>query len=186
MKLNYQSRVAVNILEALETINTDDAKICCILQNIKGCHDIMKTHVECCQLLSHSIVSPALVSFAASNLIFIVITMGFVRKLFSGSKPVQCLLHYVILINRPLSVLYVLMIATIDVYSGRHYILWYTSILSNALCQALSVMYSVGMVMSNLSTFFHDHIACMAVRHMLKMMTIQTQEFSCCYHSFSL
>ena len=167
VKLNYQSLAAVDSLEALETIYTDDARICCILQNIKGCHEPMKTHVECFQLLSHSVVGPALVSFAALNLIFIIITMGFVRKLFSGSRPVQCLLHNVILINRSLTVLYVLIIATIDVYSGKHYILWHTSILSNALCQALSIMYSVGMVMSNLSTNLQDHITCMAVRHMV-------------------
>ena len=167
VKLNYQSRAAVNSFEALKTVYTDDARICCILQNIKGCHEPMKTHVECFQLLSHSVLGPAVVSFAALNLIFMIITMGFVRKLFSGSRPVQCLLRNVILINRSLSVLYVLIIATIDVYSRKHYILWYTSILSIALCQALYIMHTVGIVISNLSTTFRDHITCMAVRHLL-------------------
>ena len=167
VKLNYQSQTAVNSLEALETIYTDDARICCILKNVNGCQDPTKTHVECFQLLSHSVVGPALESFAASNLLFIIITMGFVRKLFSGSRPVQYLLHNVILINRSLSVLYVLVIATIDVHIGKHYIFWYTSISSYALCQALSMIHSVGMVMSNLSNTFQDHITCKAVRHML-------------------
>ena len=167
VKLNYQIHTALNRLETLETIYNDDARICCILKNVKGCHGPMKTHVECFQLLSHPVVGPALVSFAASNLIFVIITMGFVKKLFAGSRPVQFLLYNVILINRSLSILYVLVIATIDVHIGKYYIFWNTSIFSKALCQAISIMYSVGMIMSNLATTFRDHITCMAVRHML-------------------
>ena len=166
MALNYWSQTVVNSLEKIETVFTDDARLCCILANIKGCHDPTMKYVKCFRLLSKQIVGPLLVFPAFANLIAIMITMKCVQKLFSINRPLQYFLHNVILVNKSLCVIYVLAIATIDMYIGKHYIFWYSLLSSKLVCQVLSTTLTIGIVMYNLTVTFRDHIAYMAVSRM--------------------
>ena len=167
VKLLYLSQTDAKILNELEIVYTDDIKLCCILQNIHRCYGYKGNSRNCFRLLSHSLASPILLFFAITILIFILISMWFVAKLFAVSKPIQCLLHNVILTNRSLCLLYVVSIITIDGFHGKHYILWYGSLVNRFVCQGLSIILSSGLVMSNIATSLLDHIAHMAVTRML-------------------
>ena len=167
VKLSHLSQTAVNSLNELEIVYTNDIKLCCILQNIHRCHDYKKSHRNCFRLLSHSLVSHMLIFFTITILIFILISIWFVAKLFVVSKPIQFLLHNVILVNRSLCLLYVVSIVTIDGFHGKHYVLWYGSSVNGFVCQGLSIILSSGLVMSNIATSLMDHIAHMAVTRML-------------------
>ena len=162
MKLSHLSQAAVNSLNELQTVYTDDTKLCCILENIQGCHEYKGNNRKCFQLLSHPLMRPMLIFFAITILIFILISMWFVAKLFAVSKPIQYLLHNVILINRSLCLLYVVSIVIIDAFYGKHYTLWYGSLVNRFVCQGLVIMFSSGLVMSNIATSVLDHIAHMA------------------------
>ena len=167
VKLNYWSQNVLNGLRKIETIHTDDTRLCCILHNIKGCRDPKKKHVKCFRLLSKSYSGPLLSIPAFINLILIIITINFVKTLFSVTRPVQCFLHNFILMNKSLCVNYVLSITTIDMYFEKHYILWYNLLSSKRVCQALSITFSNGIVMYNITAALRDHIAYMAVSRML-------------------
>ena len=164
---SYLSQTDANSLNEMETVYTDDTKLCCILQNTRRCHDVKGNNRKCFRLLSNSFVRAILILFAITLLILISISMWFVAKYVSISNSVQGLLHNTILINRFLCVLYVLSIAIIDGFHGKHYILWYGSLINRFICEGLSIILSSGLVMSNIATSFLDHIAYMAVTHML-------------------
>ena len=166
VELSHLSQTATNSLNKLETVYTDDMKLCCILQNIHGCHDYKGNSGECFRLLTFSLLSPILVFIAVTLLVFILISIKFLANLFAISKPVQCLLHKAILIHRSLCLLYVVSVAIIDGFHGKH-ILWYGSLVNKFVCQGLSIILSVGLVMSNIATSLLDHNAHMAITRML-------------------
>ena len=167
VKLNYWSQTVINGLAKLERVNTDDARLCCILHNIKGCYNAAEKHMKCIRLLSKSAVGPLLIFVAFANFIFIMITIKLVKSLFSTTRPLQCFLHKIILMNKSIYVCYILAIATIDVYFGKHYILWYSSFVSKVVCQAVSTLLSIAIVMYNITVAFRDHIVYMAVSRIL-------------------
>ena len=167
VKLNYWSQTVINGLAKLETIYTDDARLCCILHNIKDCHNTAKKQVKCIRLLSWSVVGPLLILFFFANFIFIIITIKLVKSLFSMTRPLQCFLYKIILMNKSICVFYMLAMATIDVYFGKRYILWYSSFVSKVVCQALSTLVSIAIVMYNITVTFRDHIIYMAVSRIL-------------------
>ena len=164
---DYWSQTVVNGLEKIETIYTDDARLCCILHNIKDCHGPMQKRVKCFRLLSQSVVGRLLMFLAFANLIFIIITMGFVKTFFSLTRPVQFFLHNVILVSKSICVTYVFAIATVDMYIGNHYIFWNSMLSHKLVCQTLSISLSAGILMYNITVAFRDHIAYMAVSRML-------------------
>ena len=183
VKFSHLSQTAVNSLNELQTVYTDDTKFCCILQNIQHCHGYKGNNRICFRLLSHSLLSAILIFFVITLQIFILISMWYVAKLFAISKPVQFLLHNAILINRSLCLLYVVSIVTIDGVYANHYILWYGSLVNRFVCQGLSIILSSGLVMSNIATSLLDHIAHMAVTRMLfnekdKLSTVKLLLFS--------
>ena len=163
VKFSYVSQTAANRLNALQTVYTDDANLCCVLQNIRRCHDYHWNNKKCLRLLSHSRLSPILMLFAISILIFILISIWFVAKVLAISKPIQCLLHNVILINRSLCLLYVVSIAIIDGFYDNHYIFWYVSLVNKFICQGLTIILSSGLVMSSIATSLLDHITYKAI-----------------------
>ena len=167
VKLDYWSETVVNGLETLKTIYTDDARLCCILHNINGCYDTTKNHVQCFRLLSQSVVGLLIIPLVFMNLIFIMITMRFVRSLFSVTRPAQCFIYEVILLSKSLYVSYVLAVAIIDMYMADHYIFWNSLPSSKLFCQALSITFSIGIVMYNIAVAFRDHITYMAMSRML-------------------
>ena len=167
VKLNYWSQAVISGLEKIETIYTDDARLCCILHNIKGCYNTTKKCVKCLRLLSRSIAGPLLIFPAFAYLIFIVIMMRFVKTLFSVTRPVQCFLHKVILMTKFLYVSYALAIAIIDMYTGKHYVFWYSLSSSKLVCQVLSIALSIGIVMYNITAALRDHISYMAVSRVI-------------------
>ena len=167
VKLSHPSQTDVDILNELHTVYTDDTRLCCVLQNIRRCHDYRRNSRRCFRLLTHSLVSPILIFFAITMLIFILISMWFVAKLFAISKPIQSFLHNAILINRSLCLLYVVSIATIDGFYGKQYVLWHGSLINRLVCQGLSIILSSGLMMSNIGNSLLDHIAHMAVTRML-------------------
>ena len=155
-------------LTRLEMVYTDDVRLCCVLNNVHGCHDDTRSPVRC-RLLSHSNVGPVLILIATAISVFIIISLWCVFKLFANSRPSQFLIHSSILLNRLLCVCFLISIAIIDVIHGEHYIFWYTSLSSRLVCQSLSVILCCGMVMSNLSTSLVDYITQMAVTGMLSI-----------------
>ena len=161
-------KTTANSLKRFKMVYTNDVRLCCVLNNVRGCHDDTRSRVGC-RLLSHSNVGPVLILIATAIAVFIMISLWCVFKLFANSRPSQYLIHSSILLNRLICVCYVISIAIIDVIHGEHYIFWYTSLSSRLVCQGLSVILSGGMVMSNLSTSLLDYITQMAVTGMLSI-----------------
>ena len=166
VKLNQFSHATVKSLNELESVYADDPKLCCILTNVKVCHDHISIHLRCSLLQSRVIISPILIFSTVTTLVFMTLSASLVRKLFAANRYVQCFLHNSILINRSVCVFYVLTTVVIDGFHGQHYIFWYTSLSSKLICQGLHVMFSCGIVMYHMSTSLLDHIAYMAVSHM--------------------
>ena len=167
VKLSHFSHAAVDSLNELATIDGDDPKLCCILRNLNVCHDKKTINLRCALLLSRAILSPLLIIITVSVLLFITLSLWLVAKQFAITRPVQCFLHISILINRSLCVICVLATVVVDVFHGKHYIFWHRTLLSKLLWQGLQVIFSNGIVMSNISTSLLDHIAYMAVFRML-------------------
>ena len=166
VKLNRFSRAAVKSLNEIQSVYSDDSKLCCILRNVKLCHDHISIHLRCSLLMSRGIISHILICTTVTTLLFMTLSVWFVRKLFAANRYVQCLLHNSILINRALCVFYILTTVVVDRFHDNHYIFWYTSLPSILLCQGLHVMFSCGIVMSHISTSLLDHIAYVAVSRM--------------------
>ena len=167
VKLNQFSDAAVKSLNELETVYTDDPKLCCILRNVGICQDHMSIHLRCSLLLSRTTLSHILAFTSATSLFFMALSIWFVRKPFVMTRTVQFLLHNSILINRALCVFNILATVAVDIFLAKRYIFWYRSISSKLLCQGLYVINSSGMVMANISTSLLDHIAYLAVSRML-------------------
>ena len=146
---------------------SDDPKLCCFLGNTNVCHDHINIQLRCSLLLSPAILKIILVFTTIAILFFTTCSFWLVAKTFGISRSVQRLLHNSILINRSLCVFCVLVIVVVDVFHGKHYIMWYRSLSSKLLCQALQVIISSGIMMSNISTSLLDHITYMAVSRML-------------------
>ena len=164
--LSHFSHNSVNSLNKLELVYTDDPKLCCILKNLKFCHDKMSIPLRCSLLLPRAILSPILILTTVTILGFITLSVWLVGKLFDVTRSVQCLLHMDILVNRSLCMIYVLATVSIHIFHGKHYIFWYRSLLSKLFCQGLHVIFSCGIVMSHISTSLLDHVAYMAVSRM--------------------
>ena len=166
VKLNRFSHAAAKSLNELESVYADDPKLCCILRNVKLCHDHISIHLRCSLLQSRAIISHILILTTVTTLLFMTWSIWLVRKLFTANRYMQCLLHNSILIYRSLCVFNVLITVVVDIFHGKHYVFWYTSRPSKLLCQGFHVMFSCGIVMSHMSTSLLDYIAYMAVSHM--------------------
>ena len=162
VKLNHLSPSLVDCLDELETVYSDDTRLCCFLKNTNNCQNQYGER-RCFRLLSHSSVAPIFIVFAVTIIFFIMLSLWFATKLHANPRPVQSLLHNIFLINKALCVLYCLAIAIIDVFHGKYYIFWYTSEYNQLLYQGFSITFSNGMIMSNIAASFLDHIACKAV-----------------------
>ena len=163
VNLNYLKHSVVNSLTELETIYSDDPRLCCILRNIKVCQDHAQNNVTCLRLLSHTVLRQILIFMCITILLFITISVRCVKKLISTNRPLQSFLHNTILINRSLCVLYVLAIVFIDIRQGKLYIFWNKSRSNKLFCQGLHAIITSGMVMANISTSFLDYITYSAV-----------------------
>ena len=167
VKISHLSQTSVDSLNELQTVYTDDTKLCCILQNVHRCYNHNENNRKCLRLQPHSLVSNILLFLAIIMQICILISMWFMAKVFVVLKSVQYLLHNAIFINRYLCLLYVVSIVTIDRFHGERYIVCYGSLVNRFVCQGLSVMLSTSLVMLNNATSLLDHIARMAVTRML-------------------
>ena len=165
--LDYRSLSAVDSLSALETVYSDDASLCCFLKNNNGCHGRAKDNMRCSRLLGHQSMAPILIILTIAILVYIVLSMWFAKKVHTSPRPVQWLLHAAILINQTLSVFYILAIAIIDVIQGKYHRFWYRSGYNKFYYQALSIIFSSGMIMSNIASSFLDHMAYRAVSNSL-------------------
>ena len=163
VNLLHLSEAEIARLGELETIYTDDTRLCCFLKNIKSCYENRRHSVRCFRLLSHSVLGPILLFVAFAIFVFIMIMMWYVEKIFAIPGSVRYLLHSTVLINRFLCVFYVLAITSIDIFHGNSYIFWYTSLSNKYVCQGLSILFSTCIVMANVLTSVLDHIAYMAV-----------------------
>ena len=159
-------KTTTNRFYKLDMINTDDVRLCCVLKNVHGCYEDMRTRTTC-HLLSHSIVGPMFILLASTISVCITISMWRVYRLFANSRPSQYLIHTSILLNRLLCVCYILAIAIIDIIHGEHYIFWCTTLSCRFSHQVLYIIISSGMVMYNISTSLLDYITQMAVTGML-------------------
>ena len=163
VKLNYFSHAAVNRLNELETVYTDDLKLCCIVRNMEVCHDNKSIHLRCSLLLFPVILRPIFICSTIIILFFTTMSLWVVANRFTITRSVQCLLYYSILINRSLCVFYVLATEILDIFHGKHNIFWYRLLSSKLFCQGLRVIFSSAILMSNISTSLLDHIAYMAL-----------------------
>ena len=167
VNLLHLSKAEIARLGELETLYTDDTRLCCFLKNTKGCYEYTRHSVRCFRLLSHSVLGPILIFVAFAIFVFIAISMWCVEKLFTIPGSLQYLLHKTILINRFLFIVYVLAITSIDIFHGISYIFWYTSLSNKFVCQGLSILISTYIVTANVSTSVLDHIAYMAISRIL-------------------
>ena len=163
VELNYWNQSVVDSLNELEIVYTDDTRICCFLKNAKGCQDGVKKNMKCSQLLSHQVMAAVFIVFTVAILLFIMLSMWFATKLHAGPRPVQWLLLNTVLINKSLCVFYVLAIATIDVFHGKYSMFWFRSEYNQCVYQILSILFSSGMMMSNIASACFDHITYKAV-----------------------
>ena len=158
--LDYRSLSVVDSLSELETVYSDDASLCCFLKSKKGCQDRAKANIGCLRLFPRQSMVLILIVLTIAILVYIVLSMWFATKC---HRPVQWLLHAAVLINQSFCVFYILAIAIIDVFQGKYYPFWYRSGYNKFYYQALSIMFSSGMIMSNIASSFLDHMAYKAV-----------------------
>ena len=165
--LDYRSLSVVDSLSALETVYSDDASLCCFLKSNSGCHDRAKDNMKCSRLLPHQSMAPMLIVLTIGILVYIMLSMWFATKLHTSLRPVQWLLHATVLINQSLCAFYVLAIAIIDAFQGKYHPFWYRSGYNKFYYHALSIIFSSGMMMSNIASTFYDHMAYKAVSRSL-------------------
>ena len=116
VKLNYFSHAAVNRLNELEAVYTDDAKLCCIVRNMKVCHDNKSIHLSYSLLLFPVILKHVLICSTITILFFTTMSLWVVANQFAITRSLQYLLHNSILINRSLCVFYVLATEIVDIF----------------------------------------------------------------------
>ena len=167
VKLDYLSYSAVDSINELEIVYAEDPMLCCILSNIKACPSHTKSRLQCSIPLSRAILSPILIFITAASLVVITISTVLISQLYAVSRPVQCMLHNSILMNRALCVLYILVTEVLDLNHRKHNVFGSSSLLSKFFCQGLHVIFSSGVVMSNISTSLLEYITHNVVSRML-------------------
>ena len=165
--LDYRSLSSVDSFSELDTVYSDDASLCCFLKSNNVCHDQAKDNMGCSRLLPHQSMAPILIVLTIGILVYIMLSMWFATTLHTSLRPVQWLLHATVLINQSLCVFYVLAIAIIDAFQGKYHPFWYRSGYNKFYYQALSIVLSSGMIMSNIASSFLDHMAYKAVSRSL-------------------
>ena len=161
--LDYRSLSVVDSLSELETVYSDDASLCCFLKSKEGCQDRAKDNMGCSRPFPRQSMAPILIVLTIVILVYIVLSMWFATKLHTSHRPVQWLLHAAVLINQSFCVFYILAIAIIDAFQGKYYPFWYRSGYNKFYYRALSIILSSGMIMSNITSSFLDHMAYKAV-----------------------
>ena len=165
--LDYRSLSAVDSFSELETVYSDDASLCCFLKSNNVCHDQAKDNMGCSRLFPRQSMAPIMIILAIAILVYIMLSMWFATKLHTSLRPVQWLLHATVLIYQSLCVFYVLAIAIIDAFQGKYHPFWYRSGYNKFYYQALSIIFSSGMMISNIASTFYEHMAYKAVSRSL-------------------
>ena len=161
VKLNYWSRSLVDSLNDLEAVYSDDARFCCFLKYTKDCQDRVKESMRCYLLSPHHTMASIIILLTITIFLFIMLSMWFATKL--HERSVQWFLQITVLINKSLCMFYILAVAMIDVFYGEYYIFWYRSGNNRFIYHGLCIMFSSGMIMSNIAASCSDHIAYKAV-----------------------
>ena len=134
------------ILQSLPTIDTYDVRLCCILSNVAICHQNDDSNF-CERLLLHKAMDPFLLMSGISILLFNGFTMRLSIKLNFWNKAfTKFVLIITILMFTVFFAFYMIILASVDIFLGKRYIIVKHSCMKSNLCKSLSIILVIGIL----------------------------------------
>ena len=162
VQLDYASNGLLRALSQVHTISTQDDRLCCVVDNAHCFHDVIFTS-PCLRMLSHASISPLLALIGVGIVLINILSIWPNHSVFFKNRPVQYMLNYILISGGVLCGLYVIVIATADIYYEERYVINAIYWESSFICRGQFVIISTGLYFLIISIVLLQHISYKAI-----------------------